>query len=569
MQQSHLYKIVPVRLFPVDKKKINFIAVLSLNEDLHYLVTTGGNVRKNNEKKSWKSCFSGTVLDVTKTMFCGWFDLTSSMNEALFPASKSTVILVEARHYFSANNESIDQHIFIYHTLNSGVKSVGPKLPNGLDLNQYLDSKLEKDKVYKKIKNLENEILNLKQQLLIYQPSDTQMTSPKKTTTTPVIISLCDDLKRKRDDNDNDNNNNDRLKNNNNQPTTFNTTTSTTTTSTTSSSTTFIKPFSQDYNITKRFKSLIGMINIRQKIFGFVKELTNKLDGRRSICGRDIIKLPNIEMISKYAMPWDFIKHYIPTKKQVPLQQRGEVIYKYCLHPNASLYTLSQLFKWSPDYDPRQQYKGHYDHLAYEVACYGKTEVLTYLFREFPNIQETIGMCAYANKQAALDIVCKGGNLATVKVLLSNLNCRDITSDAMDRAARKGHLDVVKYLDKFFKENAEDDFEIDEECSTDAMNGAAKNGHINVVKYLNENRTEGCTSKAMDLAALNGHLNVVEYLGNHRTEGCTTDAMDLAALNGHLNVIQWLHENSDVGGTEKALQNAIKNGHKNIIDVFF
>ena len=72
---------------------------------------------------------------------------------------------------------------------------------------------------------------------------------------------------------------------------------------------------------------------------------------------------------------------------------------------------------------------------------------------------------------------------------------------------------------------------------------AAKKGHLEIVKWLHENRTEGCTTAAMNCAARNGHLEVVKWLHENRTEGCTEWAMDLAAENGHLDVVKWLNDN--------------------------
>jgi len=78
--------------------------------------------------------------------------------------------------------------------------------------------------------------------------------------------------------------------------------------------------------------------------------------------------------------------------------------------------------------------------------------------------------------------------------------------------------------------------------SDDALDLAARNGHLDVIKWLHANRTEGGTGWAMDLAALNGHLDVIKWLHAHRTEGCTKSAINWAAINGHLDVIKWLEE---------------------------
>jgi ankyrin repeat protein len=129
------------------------------------------------------------------------------------------------------------------------------------------------------------------------------------------------------------------------------------------------------------------------------------------------------------------------------------------------------------------------------------------------------------------------------------------TKNAMDWAAKKGHLEVIKYLHEKRKEG----------CTTYAMNWAAGNGHLEVIKYLHEKRKEGCTIDAMNWAAKNGHLEVVKYLHEKRNEECTTDAMDYAARNGHLEIVVWLHENRTEGYTTNAMDWAAKNGHLKVV----
>ena len=61
-----------------------------------------------------------------------------------------------------------------------------------------------------------------------------------------------------------------------------------------------------------------------------------------------------------------------------------------------------------------------------------------------------------------------------------------------DIAAYYGYLELLKNNDSLvFTENA--------------INYAAKNGHLEVTKWLHTNRAEGCTTDAMDYTAKNGH----------------------------------------------------------------
>lgn len=125
------------------------------------------------------------------------------------------------------------------------------------------------------------------------------------------------------------------------------------------------------------------------------------------------------------------------------------------------------------------------------------------------------------------------------------LSCDEdlIPTTAMDAAAKNGHLAVLLFLDgvdtasrnkqkkRSWKFNFATRHQIGHypRCTSFAMDAAAARGHLNVVKWFHSHRSEGCTTTAMDRAAANGHLEVVQWLHSHRLEGCTTAAMDNAA----------------------------------------
>ena len=71
-----------------------------------------------------------------------------------------------------------------------------------------------------------------------------------------------------------------------------------------------------------------------------------------------------------------------------------------------------------------------------------------------------------------------------------------------DIAASNGYLNLIKKKEYI-------------SFTINAMNFAAKNGHLEVVEWLHLNRKEGCTVYAMDQAAENGHLEVVRWLQNN------------------------------------------------------
>jgi ankyrin repeat protein len=56
-------------------------------------------------------------------------------------------------------------------------------------------------------------------------------------------------------------------------------------------------------------------------------------------------------------------------------------------------------------------------------------------------------------------------------------------------------------------------------CTTNAIDLAARNGHIEVVKFLHYNRTEGGTAHAIDYASKRGHYKIVQFLLEKRDEG--------------------------------------------------
>ncbi|KAG6975449.1 hypothetical protein JG688_00002400 [Phytophthora aleatoria] len=73
-----------------------------------------------------------------------------------------------------------------------------------------------------------------------------------------------------------------------------------------------------------------------------------------------------------------------------------------------------------------------------------------------------------------------------------------------------------------------------------AMDGAATRGRLDLVKWLSVVRNEGCTVAAIDGAARNGHLKVVKWLCHHYVGRCSSGALNMAAKNGHFEVVKWL-----------------------------
>ncbi|EGG22236.1 hypothetical protein DFA_04354 [Cavenderia fasciculata] len=292
---------------------------------------------------------------------------------------------------------------------------------------------------------------------------------------------------------------------------------------------------------------------INHLIFNHINDISKQLykgfgddgveDGKqRSLKGRDIIKLPRLEMISHFAMPWNFLCHYLPKDYGLLLYERMQrVIIEYCHHPNATLDTLEHLLEWS-------QVDIDWDHL--NIYPNDKTcQILEYL----------VEICSKENGEnrsflnIAMRTACEKNYLSTVK-LIDSFKDVQLDESAMNIASMYGSVDIVKYLHENRTEG----------CTSYAMDDAAGGGHLNVVKFLHFHRTEGCSEFAMDGAAQNGHLEI--FLHQHRTEGCTIDTIEFVSQNGHIDVLKFLQENrSETETTTNAMDYAAKNGHIEIV----
>ncbi|EGG18694.1 hypothetical protein DFA_04190 [Cavenderia fasciculata] len=346
--------------------------------------------------------------------------------------------------------------------------------------------------------------------------------------------------KRKRDhqfNNNNNNNNHDTnkmiLDNNDNLPlpllvphplTTFNNT---------------IEHQQSSNTLSIRFKSLIGSPFIKHCIFNHIKEMT-KIDKETKQCksskGEDILKLVHFGMVSQYAMPWNFIKHYLPDKDNVLLKRRMYIISKYCTHPNATLDTLLHLLEWSPEYDPQDQYENCHQRLIYDVAIQGNRDILEFLLKRYPN---TI-INPHGYKLESIIDTAKG------------------TTKALDIAAEKGYLDIFLHFNRT------------EGCTIKAMDNAAFAGNIDIVKFLHYNRSEGCTTNAMDYSLLNDDVSdfeVLKFLHYNRTEGCKTDAMDNAAVKRKFEALKFLHYNRTEGCSLMAMNWVASQGDLEMLKV--
>ncbi|RHZ37997.1 hypothetical protein DYB31_009877 [Aphanomyces astaci] len=176
----------------------------------------------------------------------------------------------------------------------------------------------------------------------------------------------------------------------------------------------------------------------------------------------------------------------------------------------------------------------------------------------------------------AMDVAAHRGDLDVVRYLHAHRNegCSD---QAIMDAAENGHLEVVQFLHTHYPLTAHSltlaltaaaatnrldvatyivhELGSDGHGSTNEIDAAAYNGHLAMIKMLHQHNY-GCTTNAMDDAAEDGQLEVVQWLHTHRTEGCTINAMGQAAENGHLETVQWLHTHRGEGCPDWTLQRA-------------
>ncbi|EGG18513.1 hypothetical protein DFA_04007 [Cavenderia fasciculata] len=327
--------------------------------------------------------------------------------------------------------------------------------------------------------------------------------------------------------------------------------------------------------------SVFRSLYLRQEIFSHVEEINNRLkdhqsDGgwmrpRITRKGRDIINLAHLAMISQYAMPWEFIKHYLPPREEVLLKRRVNEITLYCSHPNATLDTLLHLLKWSGDYNPTLV-EGQKVNIE-EIIRNGNKDIFEFFVNNYPT---TIDY--KRSRQWAAD----SGHLSILEYIDSSPpSAAQVEFDNMinlDFPAAYGHLHVLEYLHnrgEGDRGNIKGDNAIDNAsctskldvvkflhynttngCTTNAMDSAILYGDIELLKvciFLHFNRTEGCSDNSIDIASECGHLDIVKFLHEHRSGGCTKRAMDKAAKNGFYSVVEWLHQIRSEGCTEDAM----------------
>ncbi|OWY95980.1 hypothetical protein PHMEG_00033874 [Phytophthora megakarya] len=149
-----------------------------------------------------------------------------------------------------------------------------------------------------------------------------------------------------------------------------------------------------------------------------------------------------------------------------------------------------------------------------KAAQGGHLNVLKWIYIHFPG----------TFSKDTMDDAAEGGHLDVV-VWLHEYPNKGFTLKSPYWASHNGHVRVLQRLYAYNPEVFDPSLRailMDMDSLGDA---AARKGHLEIVQWLNENDCGGFTKDAMSSAAENGHLNVVLYLLEHRSEGFRSDAM--------------------------------------------
>ncbi|CAM9603912.1 unnamed protein product, partial [Hapterophycus canaliculatus] len=155
---------------------------------------------------------------------------------------------------------------------------------------------------------------------------------------------------------------------------------------------------------------------------------------------------------------------------------------------------------------------------------------------------------------AAVDGAAAKGHLEVIRWLYHHRR-EGGTSAALEAAAANGHANILDWLTRNMPPGPSDENEAPREKRSilypSALDRAAANGHLGVVRWFHRRdalkgymytaaAADDFTYRLMDEAASNGHLQICRWLCEHRREGCSWNAFDGAAAGGHTHVLDWL-----------------------------
>nr|KAJ3413098.1 hypothetical protein HK105_002167 [Polyrhizophydium stewartii] len=161
------------------------------------------------------------------------------------------------------------------------------------------------------------------------------------------------------------------------------------------------------------------------------------------------------------------------------------------------------------------------------------------------------------DKDALLRNACAAGTLEFLDYIVSHGLVRkpDRGFHLVDHVAGEGNLGVSIQL-----------YDRQRAISEDAVDRAAKNGHYDVVVWALRYTIARCPPSAIIHAATQGHLGIVEYLHRTHNKGNSVDAADAAAANGHLEIVEWFYSGAGIRCSPSGYFGALQQGHQHVVD---
>ncbi|KAJ3100520.1 hypothetical protein HDU97_002156 [Phlyctochytrium planicorne] len=216
----------------------------------------------------------------------------------------------------------------------------------------------------------------------------------------------------------------------------------------------------------------------------------------------------------------------------------------------------------------------------------GNIQLLRYFSSKIP-VEESKTTHAFYRPETFLDKAARNGHLECVKFLHTERK-EECGEAAFNNAISGNHFDVASYIIDAQPPNSPVPQEWYRKalnasclvgnlamvkkmsasftgCTKESLLNACHKQHLDIAKFLIESRgSEIITIAVLDTAAGTGSLPMVQYL--HRLGAqCTHAALDMAATYGHLEVVKYLHSERTEGCTTKAMDGAAGNGFLDVV----